>query len=205
MRFLWLKYYPSSLFRFYYYYYFALQSFLLHMLNLILQLLNNAQLWGRQLMEDAKIIWGVITVSQTFLRPENKVPEPWLLLISPQIEQREHWAKKAKWKLPSFSQCLFFWNNFTTEILQRSKEVNQEDLRVNFFSSSYWRRKLNIHPVLPWDYGVGNKSGKNCDMGKGTMGRGGICVLFLPLCRVWSSGIVAVHQVHNLSEEWDEV
>lgn len=142
MRFLWLKYHPSSLPRFF----FSFQSFLLHILNLILQLLINAQLWGRQLMEDAKIIWGVITVSQTFLRPENKVPEPWLLLISPQIEQREHWAKKGKWKLPSFSQCIFFWNNLTTKILQRSKEVNQEDLRVNFLSLFFPKKKTKYKP-----------------------------------------------------------
>lgn len=28
---------------------------------------------------------------------------------------------------------VFFWNNFTIKMLQRSKEVNQGDLRVNCF------------------------------------------------------------------------
>lgn len=41
--------------------------------------------------------------------------------------------KKGKWKLPSLRQCIFFWNNVTTKMLQRSKEVNQGDLRASFF------------------------------------------------------------------------
>lgn len=90
-------------------------SLLFHIHNLILQLLTNAQLWGRQLMEDAEIIWGVITVSPTFVKPESGVPEPWLLLVCPQIQQREHSRKRENGNSP-------VWGNvFSSETMSPLK------------------------------------------------------------------------------------
>lgn len=110
VRFLSFKSHPSSLPRF-----LVLQSPLFHIHNLILQLLMNAQLGGRQLMEEAKIIWGVVTVSPTFVKPESGVPEPWLLLVCPQIQQREHSQKRENGNSP-------IWGNvFSSETMSPLK------------------------------------------------------------------------------------
>lgn len=61
---------------------------------------------------------------------------------------------KRKWKLPSFRECIFLWNHFTTKMLQRSKKgkkkVSQGDLRVYFF---LMKEKLNINQVPSGNYG----------------------------------------------------
>lgn len=49
---------------------------------------------------------------------------------------------------------VFFWNNFTIKMLQRSKEVNQGDLRVNCFLMKKEQSQKTINCVLSWDSGV---------------------------------------------------
>lgn len=92
---------------------------------------------------------------------------------------------------------VFFWNNFTIKMLQRSKEVNQGDLRVNCFLMKKEQSQKTINCVLSWDSGVAKviTSRKSCDIREGAMAAVGepVCCV-LPL----SWGVICSHNCWDI-------